>query len=301
MGPRRRRGETGQLLRLFALAALSVALMVADHRTDTLQRLRSWMALAVTPLQVAAALPAATAWWVSDYFTSRHDLRESYDALREQHASVRARLQKLEAIEAENVRLRRLLAASERVADKVLMAELVEVSLEPFVHTILVNRGLTDGVYAGQPVIDPNGVMGQVARPMPFTSAVTLITDPSHAIPVQVQRNGLRAIVFGIGRQGSLSVPNLSAQSDITAGDVLVTSGMAGRFPSGLPVARVTGVVKDPNEPFLQVEAEPVAQLDHAREVLLIWPEGRGGAGPAGRRPRVVEGTRTGRGRDGDG
>ncbi|MDH3690790.1 MAG: rod shape-determining protein MreC, partial [Gammaproteobacteria bacterium] len=184
-----------------------------------------------------------------------------------------ARLQRLDAVEAENERLRQLLSASSKIAQKVLLAELVEVSLEPFTHKVVLNRGQSDGAYVGQPVIDPNGVVGQVTQATPFTSAVTLITDPGHAIPVQVLRNDLRAIVFGTGVRNQLGVPYLARHADIVEGDVLVTSGMGGRFPSGYPVARVATILRDPNEPFLKITAIPVARLDHAKEVLLIWQD----------------------------
>lgn len=258
-------------LSLFLLLVVSVALMVVDHRTDHARAFRSGATVLVTPLQAVAAVPTSFVNWVSVFFTSYSELRGNYEQLQTQHTIARARLQRLEALEAENDRLSQLLSASAKVAQKVLLAQLVEVSLEPFTHKVVVNRGESDGAYVGQAVIDPNGVVGQVTHATLFTSAVTLITDPGHAIPVQVVRNGLRAIVFGMGTPNQLGVPYLARHADIEAGDVLVTSGMGGRFPSGYPVARVTEIVRDPNEAFLQITAIPVARLDHAKEVLLIW------------------------------
>ncbi|MDH3451780.1 MAG: rod shape-determining protein MreC, partial [Gammaproteobacteria bacterium] len=202
---------------------------------------------------------------------SHMDVREAYNRLRTDHIILKSKLQKLEAIEAENQRLNRLLSASRKVGEEVLLAELVEVSLEPFTHKVLVNRGTRDGVYVGQPVIDPDGVIGQVTKATLFTSAVTLLTDQSHAIPAQIRRNGLRVIVYGLGVPDRLAVPYLAQDADVREGDVLVTSGMGGRFPAGYPVARVTRISKDTNEPFLEVSALPVARLDYTKQVLLVW------------------------------
>ncbi len=271
MAAREPRTAPSSALRLFLLIILSIALMVADHRTDYMQSVRSTLAIFVTPIQVAATLPHSVQGWLNEFFTTEQDYRDAYTDLQQEHIKLKARLQRLEALELENDSLRRLLAASGKVPDQVLMAELVEVSLDPFSRKILINRGITDGIYVGQPVLDPNGVMGQVTHTMPFTSAVTLITDSSHAIPVQVQRNGLRAIVFGVGRADDLKVSYLTHNADIREGDVLVTSGMGGRFPPGYPVATVHSITRNTSEAFLNISAAPVAQLDHAKQVLLVW------------------------------
>ena len=177
----------------------------------------------------------------------------------------------LQALERENEALRHLLDAAEKVQDKVLMAELIEVSLDPYTHKILVDRGLRDGTHIGQPVFDPTGVMGQVTQVMPFTSAVTLITDPGHAIPVQVRRNGLRAVAFGTGNSDRMRISYLSQVADIRVGDVLLSSGLGGRFPTGYPVAKVLSVENDPGEAFLHIEAQPTAKIDRSSQVLLVW------------------------------
>ncbi len=265
------RHQPSGALRLVLLIVLSIVLMVADHRTAHLQSVRSALAIFVTPIQAAATLPNSARTWFNDFFTTEQDYRDAFTDLQTQHMKLKARLQRLEALELENDSLRRLLAASGRVPDQVLMAELVEVSLDPFSRKILINRGIADGIYVGQPVLDPNGVMGQVTHTMPFTSAVTLITDASHAIPVQVQRNGLRGIVFGVGKGDDLKVAYLTHNADIRTGDVLVTSGMGGRFPPGYPVATVKTIVRNTSEAFLSISATPVAQLDHAKQVLLVW------------------------------
>ncbi|MDH3281221.1 MAG: rod shape-determining protein MreC [Gammaproteobacteria bacterium] len=271
MAAREPRNNPSSALRLVLLIILSIGLMIADHRTEYVQTVRSALAIFVTPIQAAATLPHLVRGWFNDFFTTEQDYRDAYTDLQHQHMKLRARLQRLEALELENDSLRRLLAASGQVPDQVLMAELVEVSLDPFSRKILINRGITDGIYVGQPVLDPNGVMGQVTHTMPFTSAVTLITDSSHAIPVQVQRNGLRGIVFGVGKADDLKVSYLTHNADIREGDVLVTSGMGGRFPPGYPVATVKTIVRNTSEAFLNISAAPVARLDHAKQVLLVW------------------------------
>lgn len=200
------------------------------------------------------------------------DLQHALTVMQRENLILRANLQKLESIEAENLRLQRLLSASGPRSESAVLAQLVQVSLEPFTHRIITNRGIRAGVYIGQAVIDTEGIMGQVTGVTPFTSAVTLITDPNHAIPVQIRRNGLRAIVYGVGTAERVTVPYMTPQSDIKKGDMLVSSGMGGRFPAGYPVARVENVLIDPNEPFIEITAQPVARLDYTKQVLLIRP-----------------------------
>jgi rod shape-determining protein MreC len=251
--------------------SISVGLMIIDHRSENLSYFRSAVALAVKPLHELSALPARFGAWLDLASRSHMDVREQYDRLRGDHVVLKSRLQKFEAVEAENRRLNRLLSASRKVGEEVLLAQLVEVSLDPFTHKVLINRGVRDGVYSGQPVIDPDGVIGQITHATLFTSSVTLLTDQSHAIPAQIRRNGLRVVVYGLGVRDRLSIPYLAQDADIRDGDILITSGMGGRFPSGYPVAQVTEIVKDPNEPFLGVTGMPVARLDYTRDVLLVW------------------------------
>ncbi len=209
---------------------------------------------------------------MSDTSTSEEEIRDRYEKLREDHRILQARLQKYEALDAENKRLRSLLGSATRVADRVAVAELIEVSAEPFTRTIVIGKGSLDGVFLGQPVLDAYGVVGQVTEADPHISRVTLITDPGHAIPVQVKRNGLRTILSGTGADDELDIPYLTASANIKPGDLLTTSGMGGHFPPRYPVARVTRVINDPNEAFLGISAEPLARLRHHKEVLLVWP-----------------------------
>ncbi len=251
---------------------LSFSLMLADHRLHYLERVRGGLTALVYPLQLAAGFPTRAGSWVMDFFRRDTAVLQDNEQLKLERLLLLARLQKFEALEAENEHLRGLLGAAAHVADRALVAELVEVSLEPFSQQIMLDRGTADGVYAGQPVIDADGIMGQVSRVTPVNAVVTLITDPAHAIPVQVKRNGLRAILVGTGAPETLELPHLTSIADIQKGDVLLSSGLGGGFPAGYPVAIVTGIISDPNEAFLKVAAKPVAQLDHSKQMLLIWP-----------------------------
>lgn len=267
------RPSTG-ILRMAVLVCLSVALMIADQRSDHVRQLRSGLGAVAAPLHYLVALPGLAGDWMRFRLTEHEAARQAYLELEAQHATLRSRLLRLESLEAENEHLRSLLGAHGRSDTELLLASILDVELEPFSQKFLVNRGLIDGIYVGQSVVDADGLVGQVTQVMPFTSAVTLITDPVQAVPVMVQRNGLRAIVFGAGRRDRISVPYLARNADIREGDVLVTSGIGGRVPAGYPVARVEEIVRDPNEAFLSVRARPIARLEHAAEVLLLWQDG---------------------------
>jgi len=260
------------LTRLVLLGLLSAALMMFDHRGQELDRIRAGLMVILYPVQVVAGVPVALYHGLIDLFTTDKDLKEQNERLEAERTQLLVQLQQLDALEAENTRLRAMLGAASRVADRALAAELVEVSTEPFSRRILVRRGAQDKVYIGQPVIDAHGIVGQVTQVASHLSTVTLITDPSHAIPVLDNRSGLRAVVFGSGDQDNLNIPYLSAVADIKEGDLLVSSGMGGVFPAGYPVAVVTKIENDPSESFLQVRARPAAQLNHGKQVLLIWP-----------------------------
>jgi rod shape-determining protein MreC len=260
------------LTRLLVFVALSVALMIADHRGQHLERIRQGLSVLLSPIQYAAALPGELGGWTSGFFGGDRGLRERYERLNAELPLLQARLQKYEALAAENEHLRRLLGSAARVAERAVVAELVEVSREPFTRQITVAKGRQDGLFVGQPVLDAHGIMGQVAEVGVLNSRATLITDPGHAIPVQVNRNGLRAIAFGVGHPDRVEVRHLTSSADIREGDLLISSGIGSTFPFGYPVAEVTKIVNDPNEAFLEVSARPVAQLGHNKEVLLIWP-----------------------------
>ncbi len=250
---------------------LSIALMVVDHQFQQLRQIRSMLAFVTYPLQVLADLPVSLMRWLDEATATREELQAENRRLREENLRARAELQKLEALRAENLRLRNLLDASYKVGDRILIAELSAVDLDPYRQQVVIDKGSTSGVFIGQPVLDANAVMGQVIQTTPFSSTVLLITDPSHSIPVQVLRNGLRTIALGTGRINELTLPYLPTNSDIEVGDKLVTSGLGGKFPAGYPVATVTRINRSPDNAFAEIIATPTAHLDRSREVLLVW------------------------------
>lgn len=249
----------------------SIVLMTVDHRQHHLDTLRSGLSILVYPIQFLIDLPSTTRTWMQESFATRRTLQEENARLHAQHLLLQARLQKFEALEAENLRLRELLDSSFKVSDRVLIAELMSVEMDPYRHQVVINKGERHNVFVGQPLVDAYGIMGQVLHVTPFTSTAMLITDPAHATPVQVNRNGLRSIAVGTGSLSELSLPHIPNSADIRVGDLLVTSGLGGRFPPGYPVAEVVAITIDPGHPFAQVSARPMSHLDRSREVLLVW------------------------------
>jgi rod shape-determining protein MreC len=250
---------------------LSLILLVVDQRFHHLQQLRSALAFLTYPLHYLADLPFTASHWLGETTSSREALMSQNRELRDQILHLRAELQKYESLQAENMRLRDLVDSSFKVGDRVLVAELSSVDLDPYKQQVIINKGAASGAYEGQPVLDAHAVMGQVINVTPFSSTVLLITDTSHALPVQVLRNGLRTIAVGTGRISELKLPYLPTNSDIVEGDLLVTSGLGGKFPPGYPVATVTKIDRSPDAPFSDVLAQPRAHLDRSREVLLVW------------------------------
>ncbi len=260
-------------LRLLLLVLLSMALMTLDHRGNYLERVRALVATLVYPVQALVHLPVSAGSWLGENLASRETLLEENTRLRSQNAILKGQLQKLISLELENMRLRKLLDSSQQVGERVLVAELVAVDLDPFTRQVLINKGSLNDVYRGQPVLDAEGVFGQVVHVAPLTSVVLLISDPSHALPVQVARNGLRAIAEGTGDDTRLALRHIPNNADIRVGDLLTTSGLGGVFPTGYPVAEVAEVRPDNTQPYATVVATPLAHLDRAREVLLVWPD----------------------------
>ncbi|MGB5305977.1 MAG: rod shape-determining protein MreC [Gammaproteobacteria bacterium] len=258
--------------RLIVLVTLSVVLMVMDHRYKSLESLRAGLSVIVYPLQLTVGLPHSISAWFRESLASRRTLQEENASLRTQQLMQKAQMQKLAALEAENIRLRQLLDSSFEVSEKVLVAELLSVNLDPYKHQIVINKGELDDAYPGQPLLDAYGVMGQIVHAGPYTSTAVLITDTAHALPVQVNRNGLRSIALGSGAINRLELPYIPNNADIQAGDLLTTSGLGGRFPPGYPVAIVDAVQHDPGRSFARVVATPLAHLNSSREVLLVWP-----------------------------
>ncbi len=252
------------------MALLSCALIVVDDRFDYLDKVRHALSSALTPVQWLSNLPRGVVDWIDDVTTSREQISEDVDAMQARMLVLERKAQKFAFIMAENGRLRELLNASGVVDETVQVAELIGVSPDPFSHQVLVNKGSIDGVFVGQAVLDSHGLVGQVIEVSEFTCRVLLISDNSHAVPVQVNRNGVRAIALGTGAFDQLELANVPDTADIKVGDLLVTSGLGGRFPPGYPVAEVSVVQHDPGKPFARLTAMPKAQLNRSRLVLLV-------------------------------
>lgn len=265
------RAATSLGARFLLLSVVSLALMVLDHRDDHLSRLRQAFSVLVYPIQMSVNLPFKTWQWASTSLADRAALLSENVELKAEQLSYNVRLQRMAALEAENTRLRAILDSSARVGDRVLVAQILAVDLDPYRQRFWINRGLGDGVFVGQALLDANGVAGQIVRVEAFTSEAVLISDADHAVPVSVNRNGLRTIVVGTGDSGRLSLPYLTNSADIVPGDLLVSSGLGGVFPSGYPVGWVLDVHRRPGQSFAEVIAEPAAELDRDREVLLVW------------------------------
>jgi rod shape-determining protein MreC len=257
------------------LTVLSVALMVVDARFTLLKPVRSQMSLLLMQSYWITDLPQRLYQGVASQFGSRTELIAENEKLKTEALLLQGRLQKLAALTEQNVRLRELLNSSTLVNEKVEVAELIGVDPNPFTHRILINKGERDGVSLGQPVLDARGLMGQVVELMPYTARVLLLTDSTHSIPVQVNRNGLRAIASGTGNPERLELRHVADTADIKEGDLLVSSGLGQRFPAGYPVAMVKEVIHDSGQPFAIVRAVPTAALNRSRYVLLVFSDSR--------------------------
>ena len=238
----------------------------------------------MAPVRTQLSLVAAPFYWVvdvpskmlsefSDMLSTRRELMDDNERLRAESLILNAKLQKYIELRAENVRLRELMNSAERINDTVVVAEVVAVASDPNRHQLVVDKGSRDGAFVGQPVIDATGLLGQIIEVGLLQSRVLLITASAHALPVRVSRNGLRAIAEGTGLIDELTLTHVAATTDIQIGDLLVSSGLGGRFPGGYPVGEVTDVSIDPGQPFAEVRARPMAQLDRSRNVLLVFSE----------------------------
>ena len=247
-----------------------MALMSVDHRASHLESARSLLSTVLYPLQLAIHVPIRTGEWLSEQFSLRRTILAENARLREERFVANTRLEKFEALEAENRRLRGLLGSARKLDERVLVAELISVDMDPFSRRIVLNKGARDGVSPGQVLIGSNGIMGQIVHAGPFTSNALLITDPSHALPVQIRRNGLRAVALGTGSLNLLKLAHVPNSADVQVNDRIVTSGLGNRFLSGYPVGKVVEVKRNQGRPFAEVYVEPSAMLERTREVLLV-------------------------------
>jgi rod shape-determining protein MreC len=252
-------------------ATLSIVIMFLDQRGEYLERVRYALNIAAYPIEIAVSSPS-TAWhWLQESIETRDALRAENARLLTRNRELELRSMRYEALSHENDQLRGLQDALPPVAERWLVAEIVNIQLNSLRQRVLVNRGSSNGVFKGQAVLDDKGLLGQTTHVGPWSAEVILITDPEHAVPVQVERTGLRTIAVGTGDTGSLALPYLPANADVKTGDVLLTSGLGGVFPAGYPVGRVTEVHRDAIQPLAQVRAAPFANMDIDREVMLVW------------------------------
>jgi rod shape-determining protein MreC len=252
-------------------AIFSFVVMFLDQRHGWMEQARFVLQTAAYPVQLAVSSPTAAWGWMEKNFESRDALRAENERLKARDRDLAMRSMRYEALARENGELRGLRDALPPVADHWLAAEVVDVEINSLRHRILVDRGKLNGVFKAQAVMDDKGVIGQTTHVGALSAEVILITDPEHAIPVLVERTGLRTIAVGAGDSASLALPYLPGNADIKAGDVLMTSGLGGVFPAGYPVAKVTEVHRDAVQPLAQVLAAPFANVDTDREVVLVW------------------------------
>jgi len=250
---------------------LSIILMWLDQRQGYLGGVRRALSIAGYGVEVTVSSPFYAWGWLSNYFATRGHLLEENAELRAHERETDLRLQRFEALEQENLRLRALRKSTEHVAEKFVVGEIMRVDLDPYRHRVRINKGSNDGIFQGQAILDAAGVVGQITRVGVYSSEAILITDAEHAIPVQVNRNGLRTIAVGTGNINQLSLPYLAVNSDIREGDLLVTSGLGGVFPAGYPVGTVRKIDRSVAQTLVSIIATPAAALDRDREVLLVW------------------------------
>ncbi len=260
-------------IRALVLGGIALALVLVGSFTTWLDPIKAKLGAVSAPFYWLVDAPSDVGDWAEERLQSREELAAERDALQAELLIVKRKLQQMASLYAENVRLQELMNASESVQERVLVGELIGISPDPLTHKIVVNRGTNHQVYVGQPVLDATGLMGQVVEVGPFTSQVLLITDTTHALPVQVNRNGVRAVAEGVGDLYQLVLRHVSNSTDIKEGDLLVSSGLGQRFPVGYPVATVEKITYDPGQPFAEVIARPMANLNRSRHVLLVFSE----------------------------
>ena len=263
---------SSSLNRLYIALILSALLIFVDHKTDQFDMVRGYLQSIVSPLQYIANTPKQVMTWVDENITSRKALINENQQLLQQQLRFKERLLELDIVKQENNRLRALLASPVRSDIKKMVAEIISVDGDPYTHQVVINRGTNSGVYEGQPVLDDKGIVGQVLHVGTTSSRVLLITDLTHVVPVRIKRNGIRLLATGSGRIDRLVHNFVPHSTDIKVGDLLVTSGLGGKFPEGYPVSVVIKVTQDESRPFAQVVSKPVAQIDRLRYLLLLWP-----------------------------
>ncbi|MDF2179127.1 rod shape-determining protein MreC [Aliiglaciecola sp. CAU 1673] len=258
--------------RLVLASLTSLLLILLDHRLDSFSKARLYLNSLVSPLQYMASLPGDMLNQASSALTTQSQLLERNARLTHQNILLSEQLQRFEMIKLENDKLRTLLGSTVRPGVRKMVAELMAVDNNPYSHQIMVDKGSLHGVFEGQPVLDDKGVVGQVMEVGTTTSRVLLIADLTHGIPVRILRNNVRMVASGSGQLNQLILNHVPHSTDVQEGDILVSSGLGEVFPEGYPVGKVTSVLRDESRPFAQVKAEPIAQLDRLKYLLLLWP-----------------------------
>ncbi|BCV26642.1 MULTISPECIES: rod shape-determining protein MreC [Shewanella] len=279
------RGISNQF-RLTLAVVMSVILLVAN---DRLEPARQSLASLLSPLQYLANVPGELLDWSAQSLATRDMLEQQNKELLRQQLLMSERLQRFEHLRQENQRLRELLGSPVHMDSRKMVAEVMEVASDPFHHYVVINHGSRNGVFVGQPVVDAQGVVGQVVQVSELTARVLLLSDPKHGLPVRITRNDVRLIANGIGELDEIELRHVAKSTDIKVGDLLVTSGLGNRFPEGYPVARVISVSRDDGQSYLKVTAQPLAALDRIRYLLLIWPEDHPGAKPESQEPAATD------------
>jgi rod shape-determining protein MreC len=258
--------------RLILALIMSGILIFADHRLDSFGKARTYLNSLVSPLQYLANLPSDMLNWSAQQLASQQQLLSENTLLKNENLLMRESVQQFEALKLENDRLRTLLGSPLQEGRRKMVAELMAVDNNPYSHQVIIDKGTSDGVFEGQPVLDANGIVGQVLHVAATTSRILLITDITHAVPVRVARNNVRLVASGSGEFESLSIHHMPHNTDLRVGDLLISSGLGEVFPAGYPLAVVASIVKDEGRPFATVKAAPIALLDRLKYLLLLWP-----------------------------
>jgi rod shape-determining protein MreC len=259
--------------RLVLVLFCSALLVFFDHKMASFESLRGYLQSMISPLQYLANSPKVTMTWISTNVTTRQQLMNENQHFRLNELVFHEQAMQLDILKQENERLRTLLASPLRSELKKMVAEILSVDSDPYSHQLVINRGARDGVYEGQPVLDALGIVGQILHVGQTTSRIILITDTSHAVPVRVKRNGLRLLASGSGQIDRLNHNFVPQSADVKIGDVLVTSGLGGKYPEGYPVATISYISNDESREFLRVYSKPIAQIDRLRYLLLLSDE----------------------------
>ena len=281
------------LSRLALLGLLSIALLFADTRFRYLENVRQVVAVALYPFQRAVLLPGEAFGYVADYFASKRQLADENARLKEQLVAQAPAASAAALLESENARLKALLDTTRRYPHAAIAAEVLYTGRDPFSQKVFINKGVETGVKAGDAVIDELGVVGQVTRAYPMLSEVTLLTERDYAVPVKIERNGIRSLLFGNGTGRAPELRFTAPSADVKVGDRLVTSGIDGTYPAGLAVAEVIDIDRDTGQMFARIACKPVAGVDRSQFLLVLGREAA--LPPRPEEPAEVESVKKGR------